>query len=169
MRAFASYIGRCEHYVAGHLSLHIEMPLLYVRPDGFIRNGGHAQREKWNRSACASDVRIARHFKLRCVEGEGSRTFEGFGVAFVAVGVLEENTVAAPNGHLAVTLRVKRESDAWGGIEKVPLHAPRGRGTTHTGVGKAVHRERPAGASTLDNAVEGIAGSRHESACKPSG
>src|SRR5258706_7672623 len=169
MRAFASYIGRCEHYVAGHLSLHIEMPLLYVRPDGFIRNGGHAQREKWNRSACASDVRIARHFKLRCVEGEGSRTFEGFGFAFVAVGVLEENAVAAPNGHLAVTLRVKRESDARRGIEKVPLHASWVRGTTHTGIGEAVHRERPAFASTLDNAVERIAGSRHESARKSSG
>src|SRR6266404_2516140 len=151
--------------MSGKFPLHVEVPLLHVWPNGFVRNGVHAQREKRNRSAGAANVRIASNLKLRCVEGEGSGTFEGLRVAFVAIGVLEKDTVAASNGHLAVTLWIKRESNARRGIEEVPLHASWVRGTTHTGIGEAVHRERPAGASTLDNSVEGIAGSRHESAC----
>src|SRR5258708_13775887 len=98
------------------------MPLLHIRPDGFVREGSHAQGEEWNRgTAAAAKICVSCNVELRCVENEWRRALEGFGVAFIAVRVLEENTIAAPNGHFTVTLWIKGKTHTRPGIKAAPL------------------------------------------------
>ena len=74
-----------------------------------------------------------------CTAGLAAR-LQRFGVGFVAVGVFEEHSVAAPNRHFAVALRIPRKTDAGSGIEQVALHAAVGHSRRHAALHNSVER-----------------------------
>ena len=95
---------------------------------------------------------------MRCIEREWGRAFERLGVALVAVRVFEENAIAAADSHLAVTLGIESEADPRRRVEEMPLDAAGVRTGASGGIGESIHREGPACAAALDDAVKRIAG-----------
>src|SRR2546421_5044124 len=135
MRTFASDVSGRQHKVVRQFFLDVQVPLLNVRPNGFVRNGNNRKWKEWNRSTIRTDARVAAirpsgasvkpHSDVGLRRGKNERwgAFQRFGVAFVAVGMFVEDTVAAADGHLAVSLGIKRESDPWCRIEEVAFQA----------------------------------------------
>src|SRR5690349_9029271 len=74
--------------------------------------------------------------------------------------MLEENTVTAADGHLAITLGIKREPDTRRGVEQVPRETASIRGRADTNrweIGSRHERQGPSRSATLDEAVQRIA------------
>src|SRR5262249_31786220 len=113
VRTLATHIRHRRNDVTRNFLLHAEVPLLHIGPDGLVGNGVHREREQ----QAAADAAIAVHVELRSGQYRWWRAFQRLGVAFVAVGMLEEDAVAAADGHLAVALGIPRETDARGGVE----------------------------------------------------
>ena len=123
MRTLAADI-RHGHYGAGHdLTLHIEIPLLHVRPDSLSWNGIHTERKC---NSTPTDIGVADDVVLRGVEHQRRAALQRFRVAFVAIGVFEEDSVSATNCSFAVAEGIVRETDAWRGIEEMAFHATGG-------------------------------------------
>src|SRR5258705_5075671 len=118
MRAFAADVGDGCYEMAGQFFLYVQVPLLNVRPNGLVRDGSDVEREQKG----TADIAVAIDIELRGVEGERGGAFEGLRVGFVTVGMLEENSVAATDGHFAVALRIPGETDAGSRIEEMTLH-----------------------------------------------
>src|SRR5437870_4480637 len=97
MRTFASHVGDREYNVRRELFLDSQVPWLDVRPDSFVGDRNHRQREKGQRSFWASDVCVSINVGLRGGKHERSWAFQRFCVAFVAVGVLKKDAVPAAN------------------------------------------------------------------------
>ena len=85
-------------------------------------------------AAVAGDVRLVRS------EHQGSAAFQALGVGFVAVSVIEEDSVAAANGRLAVALGIQGEAHSGSGIDPMVVQTSAGN----------------AGAAALHDAVEKI-------------
>ena len=97
--AKAADVGCLQYGVAWQLALNGQVELLDVRPGGVGGNGDHAQRKLEPASTglvIADEVVLVRRLHHR------RGAFEGFGVAFVAIGVLEEDAVAAADGELSI-------------------------------------------------------------------
>ena len=112
----------------GKFSLGVEMPLLDVRPNGFVGNGINSQGEKQS----PADISIASDVKLLGGQHERRGTFQGFCIALVAVGVLEKDAVPAANSHLAVALRIEGKPNARRGVKEMSLQAARRRRSANT-------------------------------------
>src|SRR5207249_6485762 len=102
MRTFASDIRGGQHKVVGQFLLDAQVPLLNVGPNGLVGNGNDRKGKEWNCSAICTDACVAAirpsgasvesHSDVGLGRGknEGRGAFQGFGVTFVAVGVLVE-------------------------------------------------------------------------------
>src|SRR6267154_397729 len=148
---FAADVRHGRDDVARKFLLDVEVPLLDVRPNHFVRDGADGKREE-NASA---DPTVTADVELRSIERKRRGAFERFGVGFVAVRVLEEDAVTTANGHFSVALWIPREADARSGVEDMAFHA------TGFVVGANGSATR---APALNDAVEGIASARNESA-----
>ena len=73
----------------------------------------------------SADIGVADNDILSRVLHQRRRAFEEFGVGFAAVGVFEEDAVAAANGGLAVAEGIPGKSKARGRIEQMALQAAR--------------------------------------------
>ena len=62
-----------------------------------------------------------RNVRLCSHQNKRRRAFQRFGIALVTIGVLEEDSVAAAYGQLAIALRIPREANARRGIEEMSL------------------------------------------------
>src|SRR5882762_4539021 len=121
MRALTSHIRNSRDGITNDLMLHIEVPLLHVRPDRLGGNGHHSQWEL--RVGGSARARVARNIDLLYGGGQRRRVFQRFRVAFVAVGVLVEDTVAATNRPLPVAKGIPGKPSPWRGVEQMPFHA----------------------------------------------
>src|SRR5947209_19329840 len=99
MGSLAAHVRGREHSVLEYLVLDVQMPLLHVRPDSFGRNRDHSQREL---QTSAADLVVANDIKLCRSLDQRRRAFQRLNVPFVAVGVLEEDAVAAAQSRLAI-------------------------------------------------------------------
>src|SRR3982074_516308 len=122
MRPFTSNIGKGRHYVSREFMLHIEMPLLYVRPLDFGGNRARCQGQLRGKAA-GSDVVVSGDLVLLGRIGQGWRVFERLRVALVPIGVLVENSVSAADGGLTVTPGIPGETDPRSRVKDMTLHA----------------------------------------------
>src|SRR5882724_9719288 len=102
--------------------LYVKMPLLDIRPYGFVRDRNHRQRRScacWLGSDTGVAYFVGHGSGLHC--GTCGR-FQRFGSGFVAVGMFEENSVASANGCLPTAGRVPGEADARCRIEQMAFH-----------------------------------------------
>src|SRR5260370_21931137 len=76
MRAFAPYIGGREHNVGGQFLLHVQVPLLYVRPYRLIRYGNDRKRKERYRSTTRADILITDDVRLRRGKHEWRAAFQ---------------------------------------------------------------------------------------------
>src|SRR5215472_14446234 len=140
--SFGSHVGTCDHNVPWQVPLHIEVPLLHVRPNGLIRYGVDAEGEERDESSTAANVRITVYIKLRRVQCVWGGAFEGLRVGFIAVGVLKENAVAATNGHFAITLGIESEANSRSRVEQMAFEAARVGARAHGAIGiRTVYKE----------------------------
>ena len=129
VRSLASDIGHRDQRVACDFALNIEMPLLHVGPlsfggDGCELTGASAQREEFRCSVgAAADAGVAADIGLQRRNDQRRIAFERFGVGIVAVGMLEKNSIAGADSHLAVAPGIEGKANARRGIEQVPAHA----------------------------------------------
>ena len=84
------------------------MPLLHVGPDGMIGRNGN--RRQWKEQSVAADFRVARDVVLGGLLDEWRRAFQRFGVSFLTVGMVKENSVSGADGGLAVAERIPRQT-----------------------------------------------------------
>src|SRR5260370_2041254 len=131
MRPFTPHIGDCAHDVRRELLLDVQVPLLHVRPDCFVGDRCHSEWEQ--QTAACTNIGVANHVELRGSEHEWWRAFERFRISFIAVGVLEEDSITTADSHFSVALRIKGEPNSRRGIEEVPLQAARLRGWSDAG------------------------------------
>ncbi len=135
--------------------LHVEVPLLHVGPDGFI---GQRDELQWSSAGSASSWKPIRARSSRLLYPAMLRMLvmgvvllsysKRFRIGLVAVGVLEEDSVAAANGPLAVALWIKGKSDARRGIEPFIFQA----------AGRNARRD-----AAVDPSIVGI--SNHQTGC----
>src|SRR5260370_42081622 len=59
MRTFAPYVGGREHNVGWQFPLHVEIPLLYVRPYRLVGYGNDRKRKERYLSTTSADTCIA--------------------------------------------------------------------------------------------------------------
>src|SRR5436309_14520420 len=135
MRTFASDVRGRQHKMVRQFFLDVQVPLLNVGPNGLVRNGNDRKWKEWNCSTIRTDACVAAirpggasvkpysDVGLRRGKNERWGAFQRFSVAFVAVGMFVEDTVAATDGHLAVSLGIKCESDPLCWIEEVAFQA----------------------------------------------
>src|SRR5258705_13015876 len=121
MCPFAAHIGSGENQVARQFALDAEIPLLHVRPHGLGGNRSEGLRKE--QTSSGANAGIICDVVLRGNEDERRGTLERLGIAFVAVGVLEEYSVSTSDGHLAVALRIECETDAGSRIKQMAFHA----------------------------------------------
>src|SRR5882757_1623755 len=162
---FAADVRHGRDDVARKFLLDVEVPLLDVRPNHFVRDGADGKREE-NASA---DPTVTADVELRSIERKRRGAFERFGVGFVAVRVLEEDAVTTANGHFSVALWIPREADARSGVEDMAFHATGfvvgANGCPSKLIGNQTWDKGSATrAPALNDAVEGIASARNESA-----
>src|SRR5580700_4102644 len=173
MSAFASHVSYGNYHVGWQFLLDVEVPLLHVRPYGLIWNCIDRKREYRHcactgANACVTAVgttgaraHASGDVRLRSPHYEGRRTFQRFRIGFVAIGVFEENTVAAADSHLAVALGIPRKTDTRGGVEEMSIQAASIRGRSDINVLECRSRDEgqtPSRSSALHDAVERIAG-----------
>src|SRR5580658_3023389 len=126
MGSLTADISKRCHRVLRQLALHTKAPLLYVRPDGFRRNGGYVQRE---RSRCpaiqahAANALVTCRMVLRHVQHLRCAAFKRARVGLVANPVVEKHSVAGAERSLAVALRIPGEADARRRIKYLVGHA----------------------------------------------
>src|SRR5580700_11868336 len=102
------------------------MPLLDVGPLRAIRNRNVRQREQ---QPLPANIGVAHHVVLRGLLYQGRSSFEILGIAFHAVGVLEEDSVAGAHCHSSIAERIPREAETWRGVEQVSLQTAAGHGS----------------------------------------
>src|ERR1700730_11028088 len=143
MRTLTSHISNGQNDVIWQLVLDVEIPLLDVGPLHAIRQGDGA---KWAYSTARlrgrTDVSVAGYVAYTTVQHVGGNAgLQRLGIGFVAVGMFEEDTVASPDGPLAIPSGVIGKANARRGIEPFIFHA-----AGHHALGAA-----------LDDPVEGVA------------
>src|ERR1700722_8321438 len=110
MDSQAADITNLHDHVTRQLPLNREIVLLDIRPNSMGRNGNHAKGkiQPGATGILISDVVVlVRGLHYRC------RALEELGVALVAVGVLEEDAVAAAHGQFAIAKHVIGETYTW--------------------------------------------------------
>src|SRR6267142_4807680 len=112
--------------MGGQFLLYVQVPLLDVRPDSLVRDGNDGKRKEVYQSSPSADILVTGDVRLRRRKHEWRGALQRFAVAFVAVGVLVEDPVAAADGHLAVAFGIPSERDTRGGIGKMSLDAASG-------------------------------------------
>src|SRR5271170_3539736 len=146
MSSETAYIRYLQYCVAWQLSLDREVELLHVRPHGVGWNGEHLQGELHRGSA--GDVVAGKVVLIRGLY-QWSRTLQGLGVAFIAVGVFEVDPKATADRKFPVAKDVISKAETGCGIEEVTRHAT-GRDTVET---------------ATDDAVEDVSGARYKCSC----
>src|SRR4249920_4158751 len=108
MRALASYVRDGRDRVREDFVLNVQVPLLYVGPNGLVWDGDHRQRRcrsgwLWN------NLIVSDHAEDRCGLHNRTRSrFQRLRIRFVAISVFEEDTISTTNGSLPVSARVPR-------------------------------------------------------------
>src|SRR5580765_9106464 len=114
--------------------LHVQVPLLHVRPIGPVWNRVWVYGE----GETSADIGIALHVALIGDQHERrSALLQHFGVGFVPVFVLKEYSVSAAYGHFSIALRIKGKADTGRGIHVLVLEAALGC-SAHTALNVAV-------------------------------
>src|SRR5437764_11740250 len=121
MRAFGPNVRKHTHKSPREFVLHIQMPLLDIRPLCFRRNGDQAERKEC--ASATTECRIARNVVLHWRQRQRRRVLQRFRIGFVAVGVLPKHAVAAADSSLAVAKWIPGEAYARRGIPQMSFHA----------------------------------------------
>ena len=122
--------------------LHIQMPLLHVRPHHLVRNGVEAGRERRreSRHASISNIQISGNVVLRLsLQQRRGLTFHALRVGFVSVGMLKEYSVTTAKGSLPIAEDVIGETNARCRIEQVSLGATN-RNTVNAALDQSIER-----------------------------
>ena len=85
MCAFCAHIGDGRNRVAEQLMLHIEVPLLHVRPDRFCGYRVHPERSEQTGTANAAESEMLYCVGVSTSGGEPSRDSELPSLPFVAI------------------------------------------------------------------------------------
>src|SRR5438270_13132954 len=108
MRAFGPNVRKHAHKSPREFVLHIQMPLLDIRPLCFRRNGDQAEREEC--AGATTECRIAKNVILHWRQRQRRRVLQRFRFGFVAGGVLPKYTVAAADSSLSVVIWILAEA-----------------------------------------------------------
>src|SRR5438270_3136942 len=130
MRALATNIGDGEHCLS-NFALHIQVPLLNVRPDSPLGYGWDTEREKqWITFGIVrfANVFISRNIRLGSRQHEWRRSFQRLCSNLVPICMLEEDTVAAPDRHSSRPSEIVGKTNPGSEIKQMVLHAA-GRNT----------------------------------------
>src|ERR1039458_7720704 len=125
MGSLAADIGGGHHSVAREFVLHIKVPLLHVRPNGFVGNRVETQRKRRSyASGGGSNAAVARNVVLgRTLQQRRGLAFHAFGVGLVTVSVLVEDAIATTKRCFAVAEDVVGKADTRCGVEQMSLQA----------------------------------------------
>src|SRR6202011_6135631 len=96
----AAHVGKRSNGVLRQLPLQAQVPLLGIRTNGVIRNGGRREREE---QSLPANVCVAGHVGLRGVLHQGRGALQRFRVASFAVGVVVEDSVASAERVLSIS------------------------------------------------------------------
>src|SRR5437773_4622362 len=121
MRAFGPNVRKHAHKSPREFVLHIQVPLLDVRPLRLCGNGNQAERKEC--AGATTERRIARNVILHWRQRQRRRVLQRFRIGFVAVGVLPKYAVAAADSSLAVAKWIPGEAYARRGIPRTSFHA----------------------------------------------
>src|SRR5580704_11431671 len=99
------------------------MPLLHVGPGGFARDGNERQRRCTARKGAGIKIRISHYIHNAAGLGVDVVGLERLGISFVAVGMLEEDSVTAADRPFPVTERIIGKTKARRGIPPMIGHA----------------------------------------------
>src|SRR5271168_2616117 len=147
MRAPAADVGDLHHDMPWQFVLHVQIPLLHVRPLDVVGNGDGIQRAYRPASRRSAHVGVTGYVADAAVENVWrGGALQGFCVGFVAVGVFKENAVATAHRPLAIAQRIPGKTDSRPGIDVFVLLA-----AGHAICGTA-----------LDDAVKDIATAWHQ-------
>src|SRR4029077_7044087 len=140
MRALASYVRDGRDRVREDFVLNVQVPLLYVGPNSLVWDGDHRQRRcrsRWLRN----NLIVPDHAEDRCGLHNRTRSrFQRLCIRFVAIGVLEENTISTAYRSLPVSARVPRKTNARSRIKQVALHATDGNTGCHSTLHYSIER-----------------------------
>src|SRR5580692_89920 len=110
-------------HVFRNIVLHIKVPLLHVGPHGLVGKGNEgkwcraATKKRWSNLGVPRNVYNTGRLSLKTV------LLKRFGIGFVSIGMLEEDSVSTPYGPPSIALRVPRKADARRRVEPVVRHA----------------------------------------------
>src|SRR5882724_18452 len=124
--ALTAHVSDTRDKVLRQLVLHVQVPLLNVRPTCL---GGNCVKAQWKRqdssTAAAADVVIPDDIRLRRIQDKWRRCLERFDVLLVAIPMFEKDAIPTSDRPFSIAPRIPGEAEAWAGVEQVPLHASR--------------------------------------------
>src|ERR1700687_4457594 len=124
MRPLASNIGDTCDDMLGQFVLDVEVPLLNIGPTSLGIDGIETEREGLDGSSCSTpDARIVRYIRLGWIQHQRRSGLQCFDTFFVAVSVVEEDSVTSAHGPIAIAPGVPGKTKPRGRVEQMSVYA----------------------------------------------